>query len=189
MIELAKKLAQREDVVYLDAETTGTGPDDEIVQIAVVDHSGKEVFVSLVRPVVTPISPGATKVHGITTLDVAGAPTLRDIFADLSHVLIDRVVVGYNAEFDRRLLRQSCKNNGLDSQRSLPPMQWVDIMKPYAEYYDGERARWQSLSDACRQQGIPVTRSHDATEDCRLLYKLVTTIARKRRLSPTELLK
>ena len=46
----AAALVKRADVLYLDTETTGLGNDAEIVDIAVIDSSGRIILNALVRP-------------------------------------------------------------------------------------------------------------------------------------------
>jgi exodeoxyribonuclease X len=65
----------------VDLETTGTGPDDHVVEIAAVDLMGDEIAPvgsDLVRPP-TRIPPQASAVHHITDEDVRGSPTLEEL--------------------------------------------------------------------------------------------------------------
>jgi exodeoxyribonuclease X len=62
----------------IDLETTGTGPDDHVVEIAAVDFIGSDIQIvssDLVRPPI-PIPPEASAVHHITDDDVSGSPPL-----------------------------------------------------------------------------------------------------------------
>ena len=49
----------RRDFVIVDTETTGLGADDQVIEVAVVDASGKVLVERLVRPT-CPIHPRAT---------------------------------------------------------------------------------------------------------------------------------
>lgn len=178
MIGLAQKLVACDDVVYLDTETTGVGGSDEIVQLTIIDNGGRVLFSSLVKPAQAAIEADAQAVHGITPAMAAEAPTLRDLFSDIVDVLLGRIVVAYNATFDERMLRQSCRNNGIDPA-TLPRVQWVDIMKPYARFWSA-RGRWQSLVNACAQQSVKLRENHDATNDCQMLRDLVHSLSRSR---------
>ena len=73
----AKEYMERKPL-FLDTETTGLGPADQVVEIAVLDAEGAVVFHSLVKPTV-PIPAEATAIHGIRDEDVAGAPTFAGI--------------------------------------------------------------------------------------------------------------
>ena len=64
----------------VDLETTGTTPNDAVVEIGAVDLVGREIIPigsDLVRPPV-PIPPQASAVHQITDDDVSGCPSLEE---------------------------------------------------------------------------------------------------------------
>jgi len=87
--------------IFLDTETTGFSPanGDSIVEIAIVDQTGKTLINTLVDPQ-RPIPYGASAVHGITNDMVRGKPTLIDILPDVRKIVTRRNVVIYNATFD-----------------------------------------------------------------------------------------
>src|SRR5918998_1330937 len=63
----------------IDLETTGTGPDDHVVEIAAVDFIGSDIQIVSpvwVRPPIS-IPPQASAVHHITDEDVSGSPLWR----------------------------------------------------------------------------------------------------------------
>ena len=65
----------------VDLETTGTTPNDAVVEIAAVDLLGEQIIPvgsDLVRPPI-PIPPQASAVHHITDDDVSGSPTLEGL--------------------------------------------------------------------------------------------------------------
>ena len=64
----------RDNCLILDAETTGLGEDAEIVEITIIDTTGKPLINTLVKPS-TPIPAEATAIHGITNEMVRHAPT------------------------------------------------------------------------------------------------------------------
>jgi DNA polymerase-3 subunit epsilon len=99
-------------VVFLDTETTGLDGDSEIIEIAIVDRAGTVLVDSLVRPI-SAIPPAATAIHGLSDEDVAAAPAWTDLFPRVASICCDRRVVVYNAEYDYRLVKQSCGRAGL----------------------------------------------------------------------------
>lgn len=149
----ATRLAEDAAVVYLDTETTGLGFDDEIVDVAVVGAGGQVLLDTLVRPS-RPIPPGASAVHGLTDRDVAGAPTWDLVYPGLLSVLAGRVVVVYNADFDRRLVGQCCARCGL----AEPAVRWECAMRAYADFHGepgrGGGYRWHPLERAVRTFGV-----------------------------------
>ena len=153
--------------VVLDTETTGLGPYDELVEIAIVDAgSGEVLYDSLVMPDGR-IQAGASAVHGVDRkrLEEMNARRWPDHHAAVCQILASAsVVYAYNAEFDRRLLAQTAERYGLE----LPATDWRCIMLAYAR--GGRRIR---LSKACRLEGIPVSDAHRALADARMARELL----------------
>ena len=72
------ELVEWDDVLILHTETTGRGQQAEIIEIALIDTTGKERFQSLCRPE-NPIPITAMRVHKITDRMMADAKTWPDI--------------------------------------------------------------------------------------------------------------
>ena len=165
--------------VYLDTETTGTGPNAEVIEIGILDDDERELFSSLVKPRGA-IDPAAARVHGITPEMLAGAPNWADIWPAAQAALEGRRVGVYNAEFDLRLMKQSHTRAWL--RWTLPEANFFCLMKLYARFYgdwDPRRGsyRWQSLEMAGRQCQISLPNAHRALDDCRLTRALLRHIA------------
>ncbi len=117
-------------MVIMDTETTGLGVADEIVEIALLTSRNQVLFDSLIRPSI-PIPAVATAVHQLDDRAVAHAPTWPKIHDRVVALLQHKVVVTYNAEFDRRLIAQTAARYGLPP---LQPARWICAMKAYAAY-------------------------------------------------------
>ena len=164
---------------YLDTETTGTGPGDEIVDICVIDHQGQVQIDTLIRPTI-PIPPGATRVHKITNAMVQNAPTWSEVWEAVIQVLQAGPIGIYNASFDLRLLQQTHRKAGI--ALPLPPLDSFCIMNLYARYHgqwDPRRRsyRWQSLAKAGAQCGIRLPNSHRARDDALLARAVLQHMA------------
>ncbi|MDQ3512045.1 MAG: 3'-5' exonuclease, partial [Chloroflexota bacterium] len=85
--------------VFLDTETTGLGPDAEVVDVAVIDVLGRVLLDTLVRPH-GHIPPDASRIHGIYARHVADAPSWGEVQPRLCEALAGRRVVVYNAPYD-----------------------------------------------------------------------------------------
>jgi DNA polymerase-3 subunit epsilon len=139
--------------LYLDTETTGNGPGDEIIQLAVLDDDGKVALESLVKPSIK-INPEAQWVHGISDADLADAPRWFNVWPRLEPLLAGRTVGIYNADFDLRLIQQT--NAKYRIRWSPENASFFCIMKLYAQFH-GEwnpktrGYRYQSLEMAGRQ--------------------------------------
>ena len=53
-------------MLFLDTETTGLATPDQIIEIAIVDQTGKGLLNTLVNPGRVPINGHAQAAHGIT---------------------------------------------------------------------------------------------------------------------------
>jgi DNA polymerase-3 subunit epsilon len=165
--------------LYLDTETTGLGPQDEVIEVCLLESDGSVLFESLVRPA-GPIPLDAVRVHGISDDMVARAPGWPEVWAGLQPRLAGRAVAVYNAEFDLRLLRQSLARHALPDV--LEPSTFFCLMLLYAQFraeWDASRRsyRWHSLETARRQAGLPYPNAHRARDDAFLARALLQHMA------------
>jgi DNA polymerase-3 subunit epsilon len=166
--------------VYLDTETTGTGPTDEIIEIGIVDDEGTVLFNSLVKPV-GKVAPDARHLHNISDEMLATAPRWMVVWPKMEAVLAGRTVCIYNADFDLRMMQQT---HAKYKMRWLLPegTSFFCLMKLYAQFY-GERNyktgdyRWQSLDNAAKQCMIPLPNAHRSIADSLLARALLRHMA------------
>lgn len=167
--EWARSLLKRSDWVILDTETTGLGPRDEIIQIAIMTPDGRALLDTLIRPS-QPISPAATAIHGISDSDVLSAPTYKEIYSQIEKCLEGKTVVIYNADYDVRLLMQT------HSRYNLRPIllnrqQIQCAMLKYAawrgELWTDGSYKWQKLPGG----------DHTALGDCRATLQVIKMMA------------
>lgn len=92
--------------VTLDCETTGLDANrDELLEIAIVDHTGAALVNSLIKPSpANPIWPEAEAIHGITPEMVANAPALSEISTQIEAAVNGKDVIIYNSGFDAAFL-------------------------------------------------------------------------------------
>ena len=177
VIKWANILLEDGDALIIDTETTGLTDDDEVIQLAIVDLEGRVLLDTLLKPTVA-IAPEACAVHGITNQHLINAPTISDLYDKIASLIRNQCLIAYNADFDRRLLRQTCKRYGLSK---FEVEGWDCVMEKYTwfwgkRYNDGDYKR-QSLIAACTQQGIIVDGAHEAVKDCLLTLKLIKVMA------------
>lgn len=170
----------KSNFLILDTETTGLGDDAEIVEISIIDCQGDVLVNTLVKPS-RPIPAEATAIHGITDEMVAGAPTwCFTLIHMVAPAIAGREVVIYNADYDVRLLNQSCTMNRL-------PIPQLGIkahcaMLAYAEFYGQKSDRggykWQKLTAAAEQQGVTSEGvAHRALADCLTTLSVIHAMA------------
>lgn len=164
--------------VYLDTETTGLKSDDEIIEISIVDDSGKVLFESLIRPIKS-IPPDASAVNGITNEQVKTAKPWPFLWQDIRASLFGRTVVMYNADFDLRMIRQTQEKT---MKKVDLPFTHADLLKIYSDFrgeWDPNRRsyRYFSLQAAGKHSGIELPNAHRATADTLLTRALLHFIA------------
>ncbi len=162
--------------MFLDTETTGLGPDAEIVEIGILDAQGEIMFESLIRPKAK-IPKAASKIHGITNEAVSHAPAWPEVHNQVCSILKNQNLVIYNAAYDNRLLEQTAGVYGL----TLPGYRFYCAMLGYAQFH-GEwnksrrNFRWQKLTVAAKQMGVQLPnqgQAHRAIYDCRLTLEVI----------------
>ncbi|CAN5580821.1 exonuclease domain-containing protein [soil metagenome] len=177
-IAWAERLISDPNTIYLDTETTGLGSDAEIVDIAVIDSSGRVLLDTLVKPV-QPIPANATRIHGISNAMVAEAPRWNQVAPRLGRLLTGASgIVIYNADFDTRIMNQCNARFRLAGYRA----NWQCAMLRYAAYaghrherYGGYR--WHKLTDAAAAFGYREPVEHRALADTRLCRTVVHGMA------------
>lgn len=152
----------------VDVETTGVYyRRDQVIEVGIVllDDSLGESFrwSSLVNPrrAVT-----AQKVHGITDTDVAQAPTLGQLSADLMTLLEGRVLVAHNAVFDVNHLMHGLDRDNVPLPARLPAV--VDTMRLSSRVIGA-----RSLSHACEVLSIDQESVHEALADAEATAELL----------------
>ena len=95
---------EQHTLAFLDVETTGLSPlsGHRVCEIAVARFRGGEMtdsFETLINPM-WPISPGASRVNGITDDDVREAPRFREVADRVEELMEGAVIVCHNAPFD-----------------------------------------------------------------------------------------
>lgn len=169
-------LDNQDEYYILDTETTGLH-DGEICQIAIIDNHGKVWFNNLVKTK-EPIPADATAIHGITDTMVSDAPTWQEISTSIESLLHNRLVVVYNAIYDRKMMHKSAE------RWNMPKYEWKEhstflcAMEAFAEFYGDwnnyhKSYRWQRLAHAARYCGYDVKNSHDALADCQMTLAVV----------------
>lgn len=159
----------RARALALDTETTGSGADDEVIELGVVRAlDGEVLFDGQFKPSKN-IEPGAFMVHRIADEELANKPRVAEVWDELFS-LLDRVTcVAWNAAYDSRLLANTARKYALPE----PRVEWVCVMKLYREF----RALPKNckLEDACRALGVR-RGNHRAVNDAlaaaRVLYRM-----------------
>ena len=172
VVESWRNLLDRDGVLILDAETTGLGPRAEVVELAVIDTTGRTRLHGFALPRRMPTE--AARVHGLdrAKLQVLGAVPWPEIHPEVCEVLgVASVVLAWNAGFDARVLGQTAARYGVD----LPSIEWRDLLADYRTLgHQGNR-----LHQATAREGVKVPGdAHRALGDCRRVLALMRAVCR-----------
>ena len=167
--------------IALDCETTGLDPEwDRVVEVAAILFRGRRErkrFVSLVKADI-PIPIEAWRVHGITSDDIANAPTWAEVLTQLRQFIShDAIVVAHHVAFDRAFLR------------GIPDAAFVDTGAPIAYRWvctrtlakrllpEAAERSLSALRDYCRIEIPEYTRPHRALDDAMVVGALFQQLA------------
>lgn len=159
--------------LILDTETTGIGDDDEIIELAIIrTDNGEVLFNQRFKPTKT-ISDEAFAIHGISDDELVDKPRYAAYAPKLQGLLAGKTVIGWNIDFDIRLLRQTA----LAQRCALTWLEFLPVFDYKAWYVKRHflTADDSHLWDCCVQANIKTEdlTAHRAWDDCQLLYRLI----------------
>lgn len=158
-IRFARAMLEPGKAVILDTETVSLH--GAICEIAVIDAcTGKTLLDSLVNPGV-PIEQTAFAIHGITDSMVTapGVPDWPTVYRRLLRVTKGRIVLAYNADYDRQVIMSDCQRHGIRRSRLADVDHWADVMVPRSDH--AHSRRWLRNGGGHRALGdVQQTRQH-----------------------------
>lgn len=163
----AREQLALDDWVILDTETTGLY-DAQIVEIAIVSHSGETLLDTLVKPTI-PILAEVTAIHGITDEMMADAPTFPEVYSRIAEVLENKRILIYNAEFDIDILNYCCELHNLPI---LMLKNRSDCLMEWASQWAGNWSKYHK-----NYRYVPLNGNHRALGDCTAAFELIKWMA------------
>ena len=156
----------------LDVETTGLGPTDRIVEIAIatLDPDTLQVieeYDTLVNPL-RDIPGPVSAIHGLTASDLEAAPTFAEIAPALATRLNGAVLIAHNASFDVRMLDQEFQRASLPFDGGTPFCTCTAVGR-------------MTLPCACTSHGIAISDHHRALADVRATAALYAALSHRKR--------
>lgn len=163
--------------VAFDFETTGLSPETErVVEIGAVAFAMRRgddgwqaipeaAYETLVNPG-RPIPPNVSAIHGISDLDVSGAPRFAEAAANFFPYIENSVLVAHNAPFDMGFLRAEATRACIEIP-SNPAYDTIAIAKtavPHLPSY--------SLKALASSFGIVQSSAHRGGDDARVCMEL-----------------
>jgi DNA polymerase-3 subunit epsilon len=159
--------------VIVDTETCNLS--GGIVQLSVIDHTGKTLIDSYVMPenpflVFEKSGDGsAYNIHRITPYHLWNAPTIGDLYPALREALKGKTVVIYNKAFDWPIIKSELWRFNLP----MIPVKEVDcVMELYAQFVGD----WSNYWEDYRWQPLPGG-DHTALGDCLATLEVIKEMA------------
>lgn len=166
------KLNLSRPLAFFDVETTGLNiASDRIVEISILkifapDGARKESKTLLINPTI-PIPKEVTKIHGISDVDVADAPTFKDCAKELADFFGDADLSGYNCNyFDIPLLMEEFLRAGIDFD--MKDRKMVDVQGIF--HKKEERTLSAAYKFYC---GKSLENAHSAEADITATYEIL----------------
>jgi DNA polymerase III subunit epsilon len=172
--------------VLFDTETTGLEPlnGDRVLEVAALELINDLPTGRHFHRVIDPkrdIPAEASRIHGITSADVAGKPLFADIATELAAFFGDDKLIAHNAPFDFGFLDMEFSRVGMPL---LGRERMIDTLALAKARYPGMP---NSLDALCRRFAIDLSArtTHNALLDCRLLAEVYVELTggRQRGLS------
>jgi len=168
-------MLNRSDILILDTEANGKSNHSEVIEVAVIDTTGKVLFESLSQPRYG-IHHKAREKHGISNeyLREMQAPRWPEVYAGLMPILKSATtILAWNEFFDRRLLKQTTCRHSLE----WPDLPWRCAMQDYRRHIGIGEGKY-SLTAAAEATGVQLEgRAHRALHDCRLVLGVMRATA------------
>lgn len=162
-----KNIAQAEEYVVIDIETTGLN-DDEIIEIGavrVINAEVKETFATLVKCQKS-IPAVITKLTGITAEDLdENGIDIKQALKEFCDFCGSTLLIGYNVNFDMKFLQAACKNN----EMPLINNKQIDTMVLARKKLNIKSYTLKAVAESLGIEDMP---THRALEDCLLTYRI-----------------
>ena len=151
------KLFNDKKVIVFDTETTGLDCyRDEILQLSVINGTGKVLFNEYIKPLYKCFWKKAEAIHGISPRTVENCKHFKFHKRKIQRVFNKaKVLIAYNADFDLGFLRRAGIKINTDKKIIIDPMN---------DYSDYNHCKWQKLLVVARRYGY-VFAAHDSLED------------------------
>lgn len=169
-------------LAFVDIETTGGARDSRILEIGIIRVEGAEIVDSY-QTLLNPIGyvPGMiTRLTGITTADVQGAPDFATVAPRVVGLLEGAAFVAHNVRFDYGFMRSELAAVGV-MDFAPPLLCTVQLSRRLFPQY-----RHHNLSDIIARHCIEVNARHRAYDDALALWQLYQLILYEHDLDTVE---
>ena len=171
-------------LAVLDTETTGLAPEqgDRVIEVAVIHFDNGEVtgrWGKLLDPGM-PLHPDVTRITGITPDDLMNQPQFADVADEVLRLLTGRVLVAYNAPFDRNFLIHEFDRLGM---RLPEGAKWLDPLVMARQVQKGQGNH--KLGTVAKRLSVPLEEAHRATADAECAGRVLLALGATANLPET----
>jgi DNA polymerase-3 subunit epsilon len=162
-------------LVFVDIETTGGSyHNSRVLEVGVVRVENNHVVATynqLIDPG-GPVPSIITRLTGITSSDIIGAPSFDRIEPELTQILDQAVFIAHNVRFDYGFLRMEFERLGLSFQPRL-----LCTVRLSRKLFPGVRGH--KLQDLIDRHGFEAVSRHRAYDDAHVLWQFYQLIMRE----------
>ena len=180
--EVLNAAAKSGAFIIFDTETTGTGRDDDIIELAAYKcrysranggFTKYEIFHEFIKPDV-PVSEGASKVNGITNEFLKNKATIHEIMPKVLEFFGENPVVGaYNSPFDVRMMKHMYEKTG----HQFMPLLEIDLLKIAKDIFCEQKLRDHKLGTIAKTYGVDQGITfHSAIDDVEVLLRVTNAM-------------
>jgi DNA polymerase III subunit epsilon len=158
---------QSHEYYILDTETTGLD-NPEVIELAVIDLAGQTIVNQRYNPN-TPISTGATDIHGLTNEMLSAKPKWKVGIDCYERVIFRRKLLIYNYTFDYRAIQNTYQIHSIP----FDGFSGECVMRWYSQFIGD----WDARRRSYRWQKLPGG-DHSALGDCIATLEIIKLMAR-----------
>ena len=172
-MEFKKLGLNNTDYLIIDTETTGLQKDDEVIELAIIDFTGKEIYHSMYEPQ-KDVHWAASKVSKLTKKKLIGSPKFMDEWSRIVELIGNKKLIAHNASFDYQLIKQTLERYDLDKNDADKIfVGYIDSMDLAKKYISSSNYKLETL---CEILGIEDEQKHRATYDCLMVLKMLRAL-------------
>ncbi len=149
-IAWAQSILAMENLVFLEIDTTGLEPQDEIVRFTLINSKGDILEDIFIQPTTSTLSPHVSQINGLQNADLEHALTLHETWDRLRAALHGKYVLSFGQEWDLKQLKNAADRFCLSEIVVVGD----DIQRHCTRYYHKEY--YLSLAQLCERIGHPL---------------------------------
>jgi len=159
-------------LVFVDIETTGGSYNySRVLEVGVVRVENNRVVATYQTLISTgePVPSIITRLTGITSEDVVGAPSFDQVATELAEIMDGAVFVAHNVQFDYGFLRMEFERLGVSFRPRL-----LCTVRLSRKLFPGVRGH--KLQDLINRHGFEAASRHRAYDDALVLWQFYQMI-------------